>query len=170
MCTVIDHGRRHSVKKNKKSRYSTSSRVVLFSSFHSVTLSVIYYRTHARQNEIYLLNIWRSRKSQKVQYSPEDGSKLTQSFFWFRLTKILLHLETLKTIIEIFLGTESKKNNEIEITKLLWQIILWIVICYSAHSPLGLFSNRLHQVLRLLLTQTSYFYDNWYFTSQSVIS
>ncbi len=25
-------------------------------------------------------------------------------------------------------------------------------LCYSAHSPLGLFSGRLHQVLRLLLT------------------
>ncbi len=37
-------------------------------------------------------------------------------------------------------------------------------------SPLGFFSGRLHQVLRLLLTQTitSYFYSNWYFTSLSV--
>ena len=34
---------------------STSSRAVLFSSFHAMTSSVIYYSTHARQNEIYLL-------------------------------------------------------------------------------------------------------------------
>ena len=34
------------------------------------------------------------------------------------------------------------------------------VVGYSAHSPLGLFSGRLHPVLRLLLTSTSYFYNN----------
>ena len=27
-----------------------------------------------------------------------------------------------------------------------------VMLCYSAHSPLGLFSDRLRQVLRLLLT------------------
>ncbi len=42
-------------EKNKKSRHSTSSRAVLFSSFHAMTSTVIYYSTHARQNEIYLL-------------------------------------------------------------------------------------------------------------------
>ncbi len=42
------------------------------------------------------------------------------------------------------------------------------VTCYSAHSPLGLFVGRLYQVLRLLLTWTSYFYDSWDFTFLSV--
>ncbi len=44
-------------EKNKKSWHSTSFRAVLFSSFHAMTSSVIYYSTHARQNEICMLNI-----------------------------------------------------------------------------------------------------------------
>ena len=43
--------------KNKKSRHSTSSRAVLFSSLHALTSSVHYYSTHARKNVIYCLNI-----------------------------------------------------------------------------------------------------------------
>ena len=35
----------------------TSSRAVLFSSFQAMTSSVIYYSTHALQNDIYLLII-----------------------------------------------------------------------------------------------------------------
>ncbi len=31
------------------------------------------------------------------------------------------------------------------------QSVMLHMLCYSAHSPLGLFSGRLHQVLRLLL-------------------
>ena len=31
------------------------------------------------------------------------------------------------------------------------------MLCYSAHSPLGLFSGRLHQVLRLLLPKLAIF-------------
>ena len=42
--------------KNKKSRHSTSSRAVLFSSLHALTSSVHYYSTHARKNVIYCLN------------------------------------------------------------------------------------------------------------------
>ena len=38
------------------SRHSTTSLAVRFSSFHALTSSVIYYSTHARQNEIYLLS------------------------------------------------------------------------------------------------------------------
>ncbi len=38
------------------SRHSTKSLAVRFSSFHALTTSVIYYSTHARQNEIYLLS------------------------------------------------------------------------------------------------------------------
>ena len=47
---VIDH-RRH--VKNK----STSPRVILFCSLHTVTSSVIYYNTHTQINVIYLLTI-----------------------------------------------------------------------------------------------------------------
>ena len=41
--------------KNKKSRHSTSSRAVLFSSLHTMTSSVYYYSSHARKNVIYCL-------------------------------------------------------------------------------------------------------------------
>ncbi len=47
-----------------QSLHSTSSRAVLFSSFHAMTSSVIYYSTHVRQNEIYLLNNIYSDNSQ----------------------------------------------------------------------------------------------------------
>ena len=41
--------------KKKKSRHSTSSRAVLFSSLHALTSSVHYYSTHARKTVIYCL-------------------------------------------------------------------------------------------------------------------
>ena len=42
--------------KNKKSKHSTSSHAVLFSSLHALTSSVYYNSTHARKNVIYCLN------------------------------------------------------------------------------------------------------------------
>ena len=53
MCPVIDHGRRHSVK-----------RTALFSSFHVMTSSVIYYtHTHGKTKSIceVLLNCYCER-------------------------------------------------------------------------------------------------------------
>ena len=54
-CTVIDHRWRHSVWRTKSHALDCIS-CVLFCSSHAMTLSVIYYSTDARKNEIYLLN------------------------------------------------------------------------------------------------------------------
>ena len=55
VCSVIDHRWRQNVVRTSVT-HSAAPRVPLFCSYHILTLSVIYYWTHARQLGIYLLN------------------------------------------------------------------------------------------------------------------
>ncbi len=83
---------------------------------------------------------------------------------WFAaLTKVAILKTKLLAgndqVIDIFTSEDMKKYLTVYFQYLTvnYICVLCYVLCYSAHSPLRLFSGRLHQVLRLLLPKLAIF-------------
>ncbi len=77
----------------------------------------------------------------------------------FSYPRFILHphflirgLSSIRIFSSVFSHPPSVSAIRIRVLSLPIFIHIHTYICYSAHSPLGLFSGRLHQVLRLLLT------------------
>ena len=72
VCSTTDHRRRQNVVRTSVT-HSAAPRVPLFCSYHTLTSSVIYYWTDARQLWIYLLNIYiccDRGKEQRLYFHP----------------------------------------------------------------------------------------------------